>query len=61
MLVLLTGFEQFNRGLYSRSVEGVRDELDVRLCSLSASLVRQVISGLCAVGVRRRRGAVAES
>ena len=31
VLVLLTGFEQFNRGLYSRSVEGVRDELDVRL------------------------------
>ena len=31
MLVLLTGFEQFNRGLYSRAVESVRDELDVRL------------------------------
>lgn len=31
VLCLLTGFEQFNRGLYSRAVEAVRDEIDVRL------------------------------
>ena len=29
MLVLLTGFELFNRGLYSRAVESVRDEAAV--------------------------------
>ena len=31
VLCLLTGFEQFNRGLYSRAVDSVRDEIDVRL------------------------------